>query len=233
MGLLWSLLIVDPLIAISTAICATISMLGPVPVKSKMARIWGRSLIAIAGVRLSAEGLERLPKGTAYVLTPNHLSYMDTPALLSTIPMEFRFLAKEELFKIWFLGWHLHKAGHVSVPLEDPRGALKTLSKAAQAMQENGLSLLVFPEGGRSDTGELQEFQEGAAYLAIKAQAPVVPVALLGTREVLPMHGKKFTPGPVRVVFGEPRPTTGMTIKDRTELTATIRDRIVEMLKKS
>ena len=233
MGLLWSFLVVDPLIALSTAFCATISMFGSADTKSRMARLWGRSLIVIARVRLTAEGVERLPKGTAYVLAPNHLSYMDTPALLSTIPVEFRFLAKEPLFKIWFLGWHLHKAGHVSVPLDDPRGALKTLSKAAQAMQENGLSLLVFPEGGRSNTGELQEFQEGAAYLAIKAQAPVVPVALIGTRAVLPMHGKKFTAGPVKVIFGEPIPTTGMTIKDRADLTETVRQRIVEMLKKS
>jgi len=233
MGLFWSLLVVGPLFALSTAICGTISIFGSIHTKSRMARIWGRSLIAIARVKLTAEGLERLPKGTAYVLTPNHLSYMDTPALLSTIPVEFRFLAKEELFKVWFLGWHLHKAGHVAVPLDDPRGALKTLSKAAQAMQENNLSLLVFPEGGRSNTGELQEFQEGAAYLAIKAQAPVVPVALIGTRAVLPMHGKKFTPGPVKVIFGEPIPTTGMTIKDRTELTAAIRERILDMLKES
>jgi 1-acyl-sn-glycerol-3-phosphate acyltransferase len=233
MGLLWSLLVVDPLIALSTAVCATISIFGSAKTKSDMARIWGRSLIAIARVRLTVEGVERLPKGTAYVLTPNHLSYMDTPALLSTIPVDFRFLAKAPLFKIWFLGWHLEKAGHVAVPLEDPRAALKTLSKAAQAMQENGLSLLVFPEGGRSNTGELQEFQEGAAYLAIKAQAPVVPVALIGTRKVLPMHGKKFTAGPVQVIFGEPIPTTGMTIKDRAELTAAIRQRVVEMLKKS
>jgi 1-acyl-sn-glycerol-3-phosphate acyltransferase len=232
-GLLWSLLVVDPLIALSTAICATISIFGSPGLKSSMARIWGRSLIAIARVRLSTEGVSRLPTGTAYVLAPNHLSYMDTPALLSTIPVDFRFLAKEELFRIWFLGWHLHRAGHVAVPLEDPRAALKTLSKAAEAMRENGLSLLVFPEGGRSATGVLQEFQEGAAYLAIKAQAPLVPVALIGTREVLPMHGKKFTAGPVKVVFGEPIPTEGMTIKDRTALTATVRERIVEMLKKS
>ncbi len=233
MGLLWTFLVVDPLIILSTAICATISVIGGNGLKSRMARLWGRSLIRIAGVRLSTQGLERLPKGTAFVLTPNHLSYMDTPALLSTVPVDFRFLAKEELFRIPFLGWHLEKAGHVAVPLEDPRAALKTLSKAAQTMQEEGLSLLVFPEGGRSESGVLQEFQDGAAYLAIKAQAPVVPVALIGTREVLPMHGKKFTAGPVKVVFGEPIPTLGMTIKDRAALTNAIRDKIVEMLKKS
>ena len=229
-GLLWSFLIVDPLIILSTTFCATISALGSTATKSAMARLWGRSLVAFARVRLIAEGLDQLPPGTAVVFTPNHLSYMDTPALLSTIPVEFRFLAKEELFKIPFLGWHLTKAGHVAVPIDDPRRALKTLTHAAQTMQQNGLSLLVFPEGGRSDTGVLQDFEEGAAYLAIKAQAPVVPVALIGTRRVLPMHGKKFTAGPVRVIFGAPISTTGMTIKDRAVLTETVRQRIVGML---
>jgi 1-acyl-sn-glycerol-3-phosphate acyltransferase len=228
---LWTFLIVDPLIILSTVLCGTIAALGSSHVQSVAGRIWGRSLVRIAMVRLQVEGLERFPAHTACVITPNHLSYMDTPSLLSSIPVEFRFLAKEELFKIPFMGDHLKRHGHIAVPLGDPRAALKTLSKAAQTMQEGGLSLLVFPEGGRSETGELQEFQDGAAYLAIKAQAPIVPVALIGTRQILPMHGKIFSPGKVRVVFGEPIPTTGLTIKDRSEVTSKMRSSIVEMLK--
>ncbi len=93
------------------------------------------------------------------------------------------------------------------------------------------VSILVFPEGGRSATGELQPFEEGAAYLAIKAQAPLVPLALIGTREVLPMGGGKFTAGTVKLKISEPIPTEGMTIKDRTDLNNAARDRIVQMLR--
>ena len=139
-------------------------------------------------------------------------------------------LAKEQLFKVPILGDHLKRAGHISVPLDDPRGSIKTLAMAAKTIQSLGISLLVFPEGGRSNTGELQEFKDGAAYLAIKAQAPIVPLAILGTRAVLPMHGKKITSGRVKLIIGEPIPTAGLTIRDRADLTATLRDRIVQML---
>jgi 1-acyl-sn-glycerol-3-phosphate acyltransferase len=155
---------------------------------------------------------------------------MDTPAILSSIPVDFRFLAKEELFKIPFMGDHLKRAGHIAVPLNDPRGSIRTLAMAAKTIQSLGISLLVFPEGGRSNTGELQEFKDGAAYLAIKAQAPIVPLAIIGTRAVLPMHGKKISSGKVRLIIGEAIPTAGLSIRNRAELTTTMRERIVEML---
>jgi 1-acyl-sn-glycerol-3-phosphate acyltransferase len=155
---------------------------------------------------------------------------MDTPAILASIPVDFRFLAKEELFKIPFMGNHLKRAGHIAVPLKDPRGSVRTLSLAAKTIQSLGISLLVFPEGGRTDNGELKEFKDGAAYLAIKAQAPVIPLAVIGTRKVLPMHGNIITSGPVKLIIGEPIQTTGMTIRDRAALTTIMRDRIVKML---
>jgi 1-acyl-sn-glycerol-3-phosphate acyltransferase len=175
------------------------------------------------------EGLEHLKPDTGYVFVSNHLSYMDTPVMLGTLPSDFRFLAKEGLFQIPFLGTHLKRAGHIAVPREDPRAALRTLSHAAKTMEKT--SILVFPEGGRSRTGELQPFEEGAAYLAIKAQAPLVPIALIGTREVLPMGGAKFTAGTVKLKIGEPIITEGMTIKDRGDLNNCARERIVEMLR--
>src|SRR5262249_51966389 len=131
----------------------------------KIARAWGRSLLRFAGVRVETEGLDRLQSGVPYVLVSNHLSYMDTPVVLSTIPVEFRFLAKKGLFQIPFLGWHLHRAGHISVPREDPRASVKTLTQSAEMIRRRGISLLIFPEGGRSRTGEMQEFIDGAAYL--------------------------------------------------------------------
>src|SRR3974390_1190866 len=172
--MLWSWLFVSPAIILSTLIHGAVShfvSLFDATGRSqlKIAREWSKSLLWFVGVRVETEGLERLQPGTPYVLVANHLSYMDTPVLLSKLPVEFRFLAKKGLFQIPFLGWHLHRAGHIPVPREDPRASVKTLTKSAEMIRQRGISLLIFPEGGRSENGELQAFIDGAAYLAIKA----------------------------------------------------------------
>jgi len=198
----------------------------------RIARAWARSLLWFAGVKVETEGLERLQPGTSYIMVANHLSYMDTPVILTHVPVEFRFLAKEELFRIPFMGWHLHRAGHIPVPLENPRASVKTLMRAAEMIRQRGLSLLIFPEGGRSMDGQLQEFIDGASYLAIKAQVPVVPVALIGTREILAMGSGTFHRGRVRLRVGEPISTVGMGLHDRKRLTEMARERVTEMLVK-
>ncbi len=196
----------------------------------KVARAWAAFLCFAAGVRVIVEGLDKISRDGAYVFTSNHLSYMDTPVVLSRIPVQFRFLAKEELFKIPFMGTHLKSAGHIPVPRDDPRAAIRTLKLAAEKVHDQRISLLFFPEGGRSETGELQEFKDGAAYVAIKAAAPLVPIALIGVRQILPMHGKVFSTGTVRLRIGDPIPTKGMPISERGRLTAQSRQQIVAML---
>jgi len=230
MGLLWTLLVVDPLIILSTIFCGTVAAFTSPKTQTAMARLWGRSILKFARVKVEVSGLEHVEPGQGYVFVSNHLSYMDTPIVLASIPVDFRFLAKEELFKIPFMGDHLKRAGHIAVPLKDPRASVKTLSLAAKTIQSMGISLLIFPEGGRSDDGLLHEFKDGAAYLAIKAQAPVIPLAVIGTRKIMPMHSKKITSGKVKLIVGEPIPTTGLTTRDREELTAAMRDQIVKML---
>ena len=117
-----------------------------------------------------------MPSGS-YVFASNHLSYMDTPVVLSHIPCSSGFWQSVGLFKIPLLGTHLGQAGHIPVPREDPRASIKTMQTAAEVMQNRKISLLIFPEGGRSHDGRLQPFKEGAAYIAIRAGAPLVPVA--------------------------------------------------------
>jgi len=235
MALLWSLLIVDPLIILSTIACGSVSIIASLfdstgRAAMRVARVWSRSLLLIARVRVKVEGLDRIDLGASCVFCSNHLSYMDTPVVLSSIPAEFRFLAKEGLFQIPFLGTHLKQAGHVPVPREDPRRAIRTMSTAARIMCERGVSLLVFPEGGRSQDGVLQPFKEGAAYIAIKAQAPLVPVAVMGTREILAMGSAVFRGGPVRLRIGHPIPTEGLTLRDREALTAAAHEQIASLL---
>ena len=235
MAFLWSLVVVDPLIILSTILCGLVSVIVTLFDKTGdagilVARAWARSLLFFAGVKVKVEGLEKLPRGIGCVICSNHLSYMDTPVVLSHIPERFRFLAKRGLFQIPFLGTHLTQAGHIPVPREDPRAAVKTMMQAAEIIRTRGISMLVFPEGGRSHDGILKPFKEGAAYIAIKAGVPIVPIALIGTREVLPMGGKVFRRGSVVVRISDPIPTEGLTLKDREQVIATVRERIVGML---
>lgn len=195
-----------------------------------VARVWARCLLWASGVKVKIEGLENIAPNGSYVFVSNHLSYMDTPVVLANIPVQFRFLAKSGLFQIPLLGTHLTRAGHIRVPRDDARAAVKTMTTAAQAIRERGISLLIFPEGGRSHTGELAAFKEGAAYIAIRAGVPLVPVALKGTREILPFGSAQVRTGSVTMRVGEPIPTGQAQLRDRGRVTAELHDRIASLL---
>jgi 1-acyl-sn-glycerol-3-phosphate acyltransferase len=235
MAYLWSRLVLIPLGVISTIVFGTVSGVlhlcgAPERLQIEVGRAWARSLLFMGGIRVTVEGLEKIdPKGR-YVFASNHLSYVDTPVVFSRIPVQFRFLAKSGLFQIPFLGWHLKTAGHISVPLEDPRAALRTLSRTADLIETKGISPLFFPEGGRSEDGRLREFRDGAAYIAIKAQVPLVPLALIGPHEILPMHSATLRPGKILLRIGDPVPTAGLTLRDRAAVTERVRQQVVGML---
>jgi 1-acyl-sn-glycerol-3-phosphate acyltransferase len=233
-GLIRALLITDPLIILATIILGSINLAvsfvdhgGRKQVA--IARFWSKVLIKIAGVQLEIEGLEKIDPQGSYVFVSNHVSYMDTPIVLGHIPVQFRFLAKKSLFSVPFLGYHLKRAGHLSVPRENPREALKTMAEAGRVIRERGISVLIFPEGGRSLEG-LKPFKEGAAYIAINAGVPVVPVGLEGTLQVLPMHSLNVRPGHVIMRIGDPIPTANLTLKDRAKLTQEVHTRVAELL---
>ncbi len=236
-GTLRALLITDPLIVLATIVMGTISLLTSLfdasgRAQHGVARMWARMLLKIAGVRVRVEGLEYVKPETSYVFAANHLSYMDTPLVIAHIPSQFRFLAKKGLFVVPFIGYHLKRAGHIPVPRGNARASLKTMTEAARIIREREVSVLVFPEGGRSP-GPMEEFKEGAAYIAIKAGVPIVPVAIIGTREVLPMDSLLVRGGEVRLRIGEPIPTDDLDIRDRSQLTSDIRERVVGLLENS
>lgn len=223
--MLRALLFADPIIVLDTIVMGTLSMLASVFdrrgfTQHRIARAWARIIVWASGIRVEVEGLENLDRNASYVLVSNHLSLTDTPVVMSRIPLQFRFLAKESLFGIPLLGGHLKRAGHLVVELDNPRAGLRTLARAGRAIAGSGVSVLVFPEGGRSETGALQEFKSGAAYLAIKAGVPVVPIGITGTRESLPMHSVMVRPARVRLAIGEPIPTAGLKARDHGRLTA-------------
>ncbi len=231
---IWSFLWVCPAIVVSTAghgmVSYVISRFSKNPNRQlNVARAWARSLLWVVGVKVEVEGLEHVHPHGSYVFASNHLSYMDIPTILPHIPVEFLFMAKSGLFGIPFLGTHLKTAGHISVELDEPRAALKIMAQAAELIR-HGRSTLVFPEGGRSEKGVLRGFKDGAAYLAIRAQVPIVPMALIGIREVLPMHSLVFHPARVKLRIGEPISTEGLKTRDRAALTETLRERVVALL---
>ena len=235
MSALRAWLITDPLIALATILFATISMIVSLFDKAgrrqaAVARAWSQVLLAVSGVKVRVDGGEKISPDGSYVFASNHASYMDTPAALANIPVQFRFMAKKGLFSIPFLGWHLGRAGHIPVFRDNPRAAVKTLGLAAEAIQKNGISLIVFPEGGRTRTGELRDFKDGAAYIAIRAGAPIVPMALKGSRAVLPFGSGTPRSGVIEMRIGDPIPTAGLKLHDRARLTQQVRDRVFELL---
>jgi len=191
----------------------------------RLARQWGRMLLAVSFVRATVQGAERLVPDASYVVVANHSSYMDIPALYSALPLEIRFFAKKGLFSIPLLGWHLRRAGHLPVVRGDARASLKSMSEGAKLMRERGISVLLFPEGGRTEAG-IRPFKEGAAYIAIKAGVPVVPVGLVNMRTVLPMHSCLLRPCEVEIQIGEPIDTSGMTLHDRGRLNEMLQERV-------
>ena len=223
MSFLRSLLFSTPLIGLFTILLGMVSIAaswldrtGQAP--HRIARLWGKIVLAVSFIRVRSEGVEKLDPTGSYVFVANHSSYMDIPALLSVLPQQYRFFAKSGLYRIPFLGWHLRWAGHLPVDRSNARNSLKSMSAGAQAVRDRGISVVLFPEGGRSPTG-LREFREGAAYIAIKAGVPVVPVAIVGMRELLPMNSIHIRNGRVVVRVGEPIPTSGLKSTHRAELT--------------
>jgi 1-acyl-sn-glycerol-3-phosphate acyltransferase len=150
---------------------------------------------------------------------------MDTPVIFAALPFQFRILARTVLWPIPFIGWYLNRSGQIPIDTANPRATLSSLGAGVKALR-SGMALFVFPEGGRTQNGELKPFLSGAAYLAIRAQVPLVPMALSGVYELLPIHTRHFYPGELTLTIGEPIETAGMSLRQADELTARLREAI-------
>ncbi len=223
-----------PLIILATAVMAMASLAASLfdatgNTQHRFARVWSRMLLRIGFVRVQTEGIEKLDPALSYVLVANHSSYYDTPVIIANIPLQFRFFAKKGLFQIPLMGQHMSRAGYFPVVRDDPRASLKSMLEGARQIREKRISVLLFPEGGRSLT-TLREFKEGAAHIAIKAGVPVVPVGLVGVRTILPMHSLLLRAGTVRLCVGNPIPTAHLGARDRAQVTRLAMERIAEMI---
>jgi 1-acyl-sn-glycerol-3-phosphate acyltransferase len=222
-----------PLIALSTTFFGCISLVCGLWDKSgrqqhAIAAVWARSLLRLSLSPVTVIGMDRLDISRPAVYASNHLSYYDTPVLFAKLPFQFRILAKQSLWKIPFIGWYLNRSGQVPVDSNSTRSAIASLNRGVTALKA-GMPLVLFPEGGRTETGQLQAFMSGCAFMAIKAQVPLVPIALVGTYELLPIHTYHLTPRPLLAVIGDPIATEGMTTKDADALTQRLYETIAAM----
>lgn len=223
----------DPLIWLYTIVLGTVSLLASLvdhegEIQHSLARLWSRMILGTIGVPVTVEGLEKIDTGKAHVYVVNHLSALDIPVLYVYLPFQFRILAKIELFRYPFMGWHLRRSGQIPVVLENPKASIRSLHLAIDAVKRN-MPLVVFPEGGRSPDGQLQPFMGGAFYAAIKAQADIVPMALVGTYETLKMNTWHIMPHPVRLLVGDPIHTAGLKSHDLESVTRRAREEIARM----
>jgi 1-acyl-sn-glycerol-3-phosphate acyltransferase len=180
-------------------------------------RMWAHTIYAGAWSRVRSMGFEGLEWNQPCILMANHESYMDVPAIIASCPVPIRFVARREVFKTPVLGQAMWMTGQISVDRSDREKSIKSLDRAAEKIA-SGRTVLVFPEGTRTADGELQPFKKGGFMLAIKAQVPIVPIGVSGTRSIVPRGAKSFRPGLVGVVVGEPIETGGLTVADRDDL---------------
>ena len=166
------------------------------------ARAWSWLILKTTGVRVHVEGLDRVRPGTTYIFVSNHQSIYDIPVLFASLPFQLRIIAKESLARFPVLGWHLRRGGHLFVDRQHPDRA--GILKRWRALVSEGLSLIIFAEGTRSADGRVARFKAGSFLLAIEAGLPVVPVAVTGTRAVMPKGRLRTEPAEVGLVVHDP-----------------------------
>lgn len=180
--------------------------------------LWGKSMLASAGVRHEASGLENIPERTC-IFVCNHQSHYDSLVIFAHIRKHLRYVAKRELFRIPVFGSALRLAGNISVDRTGSQADKDRMQEAISAVQER-VSVMFYPEGTRSEDGALRPFKKGAAMLALQSGVPVVPMAISGTRLILPKGGLAVRWGQrVSLVVGKPLTTDGLTLEDRDALT--------------
>ncbi len=231
-------ILLAPPFFLATGIFGTLALIASLWDKSgrlqhRLARHWARACIFWSGSRLQIIGIENLPAETA-VFAANHTSYMDTPVVFASLPFQFRILAKKELWSLPFIGWYLDRSGQIPIDTENPRTTLSSFAAGVRTLR-SGLNVFVFPEGGRTMDGQLQPFLNGAAFLALRAQVPVVPIALIGVHDLLPPHSRHFYPTrtPLKLIFGQPIPTTNRSIRESEIITLELQKSIASLIEKN
>lgn len=193
-----------------------------------LAKIFPLGILIISGIRVKVTGLENIDKKAVYVFASNHSSQIDITALQWGVPNRLSMIFKKELARIPFFGWQLYLGPYVVVDRKDPQAAMKSLQRAKWVMDKKKISVLVFPEGTRSETGDVQSFKRGAFYLAAHSGYPIVPITINGTGKIMPKGTSQLKSGIVYLHFDKPIPTDNVKSKpDELALMEKVRNIII------
>ena len=221
-----SYFILDPLVFAYTFIVGMVSLpFGFLDSSGRIlhgfARFWSRLIMGTILCPVKVTGLDRIDATRPHVIAANHASALDIPILYANLPFQFRIVFKSELLAYPIVGWHLKRSGQVCIDQQNPAKSIASIRSALKSLKA-GMPLVIFPEGGRTPDGEIKPFLSGAFFLAIKAQVDIVPVALVGTFDLLPMNTYHIKCRPLEMRVGEPIPTQGLTLRDMETLSARV-----------
>lgn len=202
----------------------------PARVRDEYPRRWAATLLRCAGVEVVVENAGVLDTNAPQVLVANHVSWFDVLALAAFVPGRYCFVAKKEVRKAPFLGYAIERCGHIFIDRGDHQSALESLEEARVRLEKEKPTVIMFPEGTRSATGELQPFKKGPFVLAIQTGADVVPAAISGSRAVMRKHSLLVYPGTIVIRLGEPIPVGQLTLADRDRLIVNTREALAGLL---
>ncbi len=194
-----------------------------------IARIWGKIQLGMTGTQVTITGLENIDCRQSYILTSNHQSIFDIFAFLGYLPLQFRWIAKAELFRLPFLGWAMTRIGYIPIERGSPKKAYRSMLQAAEKVR-NGVSVLIFPEGTRSPNGNLQPFKKGVFLIALKSQAPILPIAIRGTSRIMVKGDWRAYPGKVQIIVDRPLETAGLAPDREDALSRNVREILLRHL---
>lgn len=223
-----NLLLVTPVLSATIVVAALLGRKGDI--YERVGRAWCRRILAAAGARVRLEGVENVQPGRPHLVISNHASWFDVWALGAYMPTRYSFVAKKELSRIPLFGAAWLAAGHISIDRGDTQSAIRSLREAGAKVRRENATVVIFPEGTRSATGELLPFKKGAFMLAIETGVEVVPAAVIGGRGILPKGGWRVRSGTIIIRFGSPIPTADFTVKRRDELIASVRQSMQTLL---
>jgi 1-acyl-sn-glycerol-3-phosphate acyltransferase len=228
-----SYFIFDPLIWAYTLVLGTISLISSLfdrngRIQHSLAWLWSWLIMKTIMSPVTVTGMEKVVGSKPRVYAVTHSSALDIPILYVNLPFRFRIIFKSELLSYPFVGWHLRRSGQVCINQQNPAASIGSIKSALKSLK-SGMPLVIFPEGGRSPNGEILPFLPGAFFLAIKAQADIVPIALVGTFDLLPMNTYHIKSRPLEMRVGEPIPTAGLTLRDTEVVSAKVRAAIEEL----
>ena len=182
-----------------------------------IARIWARGILFASRIKVTVNGLANIDPTQSYVYMSNHQSNFDIPVLLACLPVQFRWLAKAELFKIPIFGRAMRGAGYVEIDRFNQQSAFKSINEAAAKMK-NGVSVMIFPEGTRSRDGKIKSFKKGGFVMAVDAGVPIVPIILRGTWNIMAKSSLRIKTGEVSLNIEPPIATTDYTRENKDDL---------------